>query len=183
MDSGEEKLSNQAKARKLNLRLMETYQSKDKHGQAYFRSNFVCRELERKIWEEILNEIPKFTPDTYKVGSIEVKTPRLVFAYSNTGLKYQYSGNVRSTQSWLPSLEILRDQIQPFCSHPLNFALVNVYRNLNDSIGWHSDEEAIVSGSDIASFSLRATRNFQVKGRYQNTGMLVISISLTTASW
>ena len=137
-------------------------------GQIFFKSNFLCRQKELALRKEILEAFPLFKPDVYKNGNFTTTTPRLVCAYGEAGLTYRYSNNIRTPLPWLPTLKVLKDEIQPFCSHQLNFALINIYRDLKDSIVWHADNEKdIVPSSDIASFSMGATRNFQIKGRFE----------------
>ena len=46
-----------------------------------------------------------------------------------------------------------------------NGVLVNGYRNGQDSMGWHRDNEPEIDPASIASLSLGATRTFKVRDR------------------
>ena len=47
-----------------------------------------------------------------------------------------------------------------------NSVLINLYRNGQDSMGWHSDNETVLGKEPvIASLSLGGTRRFQLKHR------------------
>jgi alkylated DNA repair dioxygenase AlkB len=50
--------------------------------------------------------------------------------------------------------------------HPFNSVLANLYRDGNDSMGWHSDDEPELGTRPvIASISLGAERDFQLRRR------------------
>ena len=52
------------------------------------------------------------------------------------------------------------------CSTRFNGCLFNCYRNGEDRMGWHADDEPEIDASQpIASLSLGATRTFQLKQR------------------
>ena len=61
-----------------------------------------------------------------------------------------------------------------------NSALLSYYRDGEDSIGWHSDDEAALGAQPcIASLSLGATRRFQLRPR---PGGATLSIELSAGS-
>lgn len=66
--------------------------------------------------------------------------------------------------SWLqapPELNDIRRQIENYCHRLFDYVLVHIYRDGNDSIGWHRDREAL--DNDVASISLGAPRAFQFR--------------------
>lgn len=128
---------------------------------------FVSHSLSRVIYDDIMKRAKSFKPDVFKVGPVQVETPRLVQAFGDADLLYEYAGNARRPLPWSPILLQLRDHIQPFCSNRINFVLINIYRSLKDSVGWHSDNESdMLEKSEVASFSLGANRIFQAKGKW-----------------
>ena len=100
-----------------------------------------------------------------------VDEPRLSTWHSN-GQSYTYSGKARHPQPWTPLLRNIRQQCENQTDHTFNGVLVNFYRNGQDHLGWHSDDE-LINGSEplIASISLGAERRFDM--RHRETGEVV----------
>jgi alkylated DNA repair dioxygenase AlkB len=129
-------------------------------------------------WEEIIDDQGKlgvirgFLPDHYlkvysttkweqKVLNIygkEVPLPRLTAWYGEAG--YNYSGVKNDPQPMTPLLSEIREKIHETTLQKFNSVLLNLYRDENDSVGWHSDDEPSVQWNIIASLSLGATRPF-----------------------
>jgi alkylated DNA repair dioxygenase AlkB len=65
--------------------------------------------------------------------------PRLV-AWAGE-LPYRYSGQTLEPRAWSPTLGELRDRVVGETGVPFNHALLNRYRDGNDSMGFHSDDE------------------------------------------
>lgn len=100
-----------------------------------------------------------------------VEEPRLSTWHSN-GQTYTYSGRARNAQPWSPTLLALREKCEEHTQHTFNGVLLNFYRDGNDHLGWHSDDE-LVNGPEplIASISLGAERRFDM--RHRQTGETV----------
>jgi alkylated DNA repair dioxygenase AlkB len=70
-----------------------------------------------------------------------------------------------------PALERVQAAIEPV-AHSMNCVLANLYRNGNDSMSWHADNERELGPSPtICSVSFGATRRFVLK--HKNTGQKV----------
>ncbi|EGF33074.1 Alkylated DNA repair protein [Oxalobacteraceae bacterium IMCC9480] len=90
--------------------------------------------------------------------------PRLVAVHGDAGLAYTYSGLTLPMQPWTPLLAQLKQDIEQLAGVRFNSVLLNWYRDAQDSMGWHSDDEASLGPAPvIASFSLGATRVFKLK--------------------
>jgi alkylated DNA repair dioxygenase AlkB len=67
-------------------------------------------------------------------------------------------------QDWSPGLLRTRSRIEALLGVAFDYVFINRYRNGNDSVAWHSDDDA---QSDprrvIASLSLGATRTFELR--------------------
>jgi alkylated DNA repair dioxygenase AlkB len=100
-----------------------------------------------------------------------VDEPRLSSWHSD-GQSYTYSGRARTPQPWTPLLHRIRQQCETQTHHTFNGVLINYYRDGNDHLGWHSDDE-LINGSEplIASISLGAERRFDL--RHRETGELI----------
>lgn len=89
--------------------------------------------------------------------------PRLSAWYGDPEATYRYAGRQLTPLPWLPELALLRDQLVRTQGIPLNSVLLNLYRNGQDSMGPHSDDEPELGPEPlIASLSLGATRRFRV---------------------
>lgn len=91
-------------------------------------------------------------------------TPRLTAWYGDTGAAYSYSGLKLSPEPWTPVLIQLRDIIVAATGCSFNSVLLNWYRDGNDSMGWHADDEKELGVNPvIASLSLGQERDFRFR--------------------
>ena len=120
--------------------------------------------------------------------------PRLSAVYGDEGVSYTYSGLTLPTMRWTPLLQRIKDDLEQATGHHFNSVLLNYYRDQNDSMGWHSDDEAALGPQPvIASLSFGATREFKLKHKTRadlNTvrldltdGSLLLMAGLTQRCW
>jgi alkylated DNA repair dioxygenase AlkB len=96
----------------------------------------------------------------------ELATPRLSCWIGDPGTGYVYSGTRFEPRAWPPALTGLRARIEAACGVGFNSVLANLYRDGNDSMGWHSDDERELGRQPvIASLSLGAEREFRFRRR------------------
>tara|TARA_B110000285_G_scaffold61049_1_gene70171 strand:+ start:1938 stop:2513 length:576 start_codon:yes stop_codon:yes gene_type:complete len=99
-----------------------------------------------------------------KVFGKNYKTPRLEGFYSKNGESYGYSGGKMIIHSFTPLLDSICQKIETYTGQEFNSVLVNLYRDGNDSNGWHSDDEKELGNEPrIASLSLGDSRNIKFK--------------------
>src|SRR5271156_739299 len=67
--------------------------------------------------------------------------PRLVAWYGDPGRAYSYSGIRLDPLPWTPRLLGLKARVESAASSRFNSVLLNYYRDNNDSMGMHSDDE------------------------------------------
>ncbi len=92
--------------------------------------------------------------------------PRLNAWYADDGLTYTYSGKTFEPNAWTPALTDVRTRIEDTTGYPFNSVLANLYRDGQDSNGWHSDNEPELGQNPaIASLSLGGERKFHLKHR------------------
>ncbi len=88
--------------------------------------------------------------------------PRLSAWYGDLG--YSYSGIRLEPQPWTETLLALKTCIEAVSGHQFNSVLLNYYRDQNDSMGMHSDDETELGVQPaIASLSLGDERTFLLK--------------------
>ena len=94
--------------------------------------------------------------------------PRLTAWYGDSEKHYTFSGITLTPNSWTKELLEIKKEIEPKCKVRFNSVLLNLYRNENDSISWHTDaEKELGKNPIIASVNFGATRKFQL--RHQQT--------------
>lgn len=115
------------------------------------------------LFTTLIDETP-WRQDTLRFGGKEVLVPRLQAWYGDK--RYGYSGLRLAPLPWTPTLAAIRARVADCCGVEFNSVLINYYRNGNDSVAWHSDDEREL-GPDpyIASLSLGAARRFDMKHR------------------
>jgi alkylated DNA repair dioxygenase AlkB len=85
--------------------------------------------------------------------------PRLSAWYGDAS--YTYSGLRLAPLPWTPLLGEIRAAVEAACGQHFNSVLLNRYRNGQDSMGMHSDDEPELGPEPvIASLSYGATRSF-----------------------
>jgi len=79
-------------------------------------------------------------------------------------LSYSYSGIRLEPEPWTPTLLDIKARLEALTGRQFNSVLLNYYRNHNDSMGMHSDDERELGRQPaIASLSLGEQRTFLLK--------------------
>ena len=93
--------------------------------------------------------------------------PRLTAWYGDSGVKYSYSNIHMQALPWTPVLLKLKTQLENDLNTRFNSVLVNYYRDGNDHMSYHSDDEKELGPNPIiASLSFGETRSFQLKHKF-----------------
>lgn len=121
------------------------------------------------LLDELITSI-NWNKDHCVVFGRRFNIPRLQAWYADEGIQYSYSNNLLTNQFWLESLLAIKHDVQQKTAYTFNSVLVTYYRDGNDHVNWHADDEGEL-GTDpvIASLSLGATRTFRY--RHQHTGL------------
>ena len=91
----------------------------------------------------------------------EVETPRLFFSIGEQEAEYLYSQTRFVPQQWTPVVKKLRNDFHARLGERFNNVLAKLYRDGQDSIGWHSGDEPEVGEQPlIASLSFGTTCAF-----------------------
>jgi len=148
-------------------------------------SNLYFKQLYGNIqWKE---EQIKMFGKTYLV-------PRKTAWYGEEQCVYEYSGIVCKPLPWNETLLEIKQAVETQLNNvAFNSVLLNLYRNGNDKMGWHADDEKELGINPIiASVSLGATRRFDLKHKklpnekHQfelNTGSLLVMLGETQHYW
>ncbi len=140
----------------------------------------------------LLAETPWQQPQVFLHGRY-YPVPRLLAWYGDAEAGYRYSGLVHRPLPWTPLLADIRLQVQAAAGQRLNGVLLNYYRDGQDSMGWHSDDEPELGLNPlIASLNLGGTRRFDLRRNGQTRiehslglghGSLLVMAGATQHHW
>ena len=132
-------------------------------GNLSYDAGFYNKKEADKLYEMLMSELALRQNDIVIFGK-EYKTPRLEGFYSKNGERYGYSGRRMESIPFSPVLKTICNKIESKTSQKFNSVLINLYRDGQDSNGWHSDDENELGNNPfIASLSLGEARKIQFK--------------------
>ncbi len=134
-------------------------------GWLRYRPGFLEPAAATALFEYLRAEIP-WSQEHVHIAGRRIPMPRLTAWFGDPGRVYSYSGKAYTPLPWLPALQALRERVGRFADTDFNSVLANLYRDGQDSVSWHADDEPEL-GRDplIASISLGAVRRFQLRHR------------------
>jgi len=101
--------------------------------------------------------------------------PRLTAWYGDPEASYSYSGLQLEPLPWHPLLKELACRLETLTGARFNSVLANAYRNGNDSMGWHRDDEKELGFQPvIASLSFGQERKFLVREKGRKSSAIVL---------
>ena len=123
-----------------------------------------------------LREQAQWSQDCIVMGGRRVLIPRLQCWYGDA--TYRYSGLSMTPLAWTPALLDIKQTVEALSEARFNSVLLNLYRDGNDSVGWHSDDEPELGVSPvIASLSLGASRGFSLRQKKPGTENMKVQLS------
>ncbi len=132
-------------------------------GKIWYDPGFIDPDEQSELYRDCMESL-SWRQDTIQVFGKQYAQPRLTCLLGDAGTHYTYSGIPMDSVPFTPALDRLRHRINFEFGWNLNLCLANLYRDGNDSNGWHSDDEKEL-GPDpaIASVSLGSERYFQLR--------------------
>lgn len=128
--------------------------------------NFLTPQFALNLFEVFKNKIP-WRHDPVKVFGKTYMQPRLTSLHGTTKQSYGYSNLQMYPEPMTPEMFDLMTRINQLNNTSFNIVLLNMYRDGNDSNGWHADNEKELGQNPvIASISLGASRIFKLKHRH-----------------
>lgn len=125
--------------------------------------SFFSKEEADILFEKLLNETP-WQQDEITIFGKNILQPRLTCLFGNEGKPYSYSGITMQPNRWNSTIMYIKNLIEENCTENFTTVLANLYRNENDSNGWHADNERELGRNPtIASVSFGEERKFQLK--------------------
>jgi alkylated DNA repair dioxygenase AlkB len=123
--------------------------------------------IKENVGYELMDRLVANAPWQQKVVSMydkQVITPRLSAWYADEETFDYTSLRKSKPNAWTPELLYLKELVEPIANVTFNSVLLNYYRDGNDSVAWHSDNErALGSHPTIASLSFGQVRPFDIR--------------------
>lgn len=158
--------------------LFDTHENLLPHkGEAYFYPDFFPKEQSDVFYRTLLEEV-NWKQEPIKLFGKEIMQPRLTAWYADAGKTYSYSGITMPGNKWTEPLLKIKSAVEKVSQVTFNSALLNLYRNGQDSMGWHRDNERELGHNPtIASVSFGADRLFQLREYASKSGLKSLLLS------
>jgi len=144
---------------------------------------FFSREKSLNFLPQLLDTI-KWKQNTIKMYGKENPVPRLEAWYGDPGKSYAYSGIRMEPSTWTDELNEIKRSIESEVAISFNSVLINYYRDGQDRVAWHSDDEKELGKNPvIGSVSFGAERTFKLRHKQYKENNLKQSIVLKNGSF
>ncbi len=102
--------------------------------------------------------------DKIRMYGKELPLPRLSAWYGDSAKHYTYSGITLNPLPWTKELLQIKERIEAEAGVTFTSVLLNRYRDGQDYVGWHADDEKELGKNPvIGSVNFGATRKFQLR--------------------
>ena len=125
--------------------------------------NFFSKQ-EADSYFNIINTETNWQQDDITIYGKTYKQPRLTALFGESNQPYGYSNIVMKPKPFTQTLQSVKSKVEDYTNYKFNALLLNLYRNGNDSNGWHADNEKELGENPvIVSVSFGETRAFHFK--------------------
>lgn len=132
-------------------------------GQADYFPSFITLKQASILYQHVVNHVT-WQCHTIRLFGKTYLQPRLIAWMSDKGINYTYSKTRLVSSPWDNQIFHLKETIEAATKETYNAVLINYYRDGQDSMGWHADnEKEIHPNSTIASISLGGERMFHLR--------------------
>lgn len=132
-------------------------------GDLIYIANFYDRSESEYLLRSLKAELT-WRQETIRLFGKPVLIPRMQAWYGDKEAYYKYSGLPLIPLPWTHTLKSIKFDLENILSVSFNSVLANLYRDGQDSMGWHSDNEKQLADKPIiASLSLGQSRKFLIK--------------------
>lgn len=122
--------------------------------------------------------------DTIEVFGRRHPLPRLHQWYGEPGKVYTWSGIRMEPLPWSKAVMEVRRRVELATGVRFDAVLVNLYRDGDDTVGWHADDEPELGVAPvIASVSLGAERDFVLRHRDPAVGRVCLRLPHGSLLW
>ena len=146
-------------------------------GGLQYAQHFLSLEQADRLFAELVTQVPWQQAEIRLFGK-SVMTPRLSCWMGDASAVYRYSNTTFLPEPWLNSILALKNQLETAVGCTFNSVLLNYYRNGQDAMGWHSDDEPELGTRPvIASLSLGAERRFLLREKTKNARSMALQLA------
>ncbi|MBV8254568.1 MAG: alpha-ketoglutarate-dependent dioxygenase AlkB [Chitinophaga sp.] len=133
------------------------------HGILVYYPQFFTPQESNQFYHNLV-DTSAWKQESMRMYGREVLFPRLMAWYGDASSAYSFSGKTFVPQPWTDTLLAIRNRVSPIAAATFNSVLLNYYRNGNDSMGWHADDEPELGQHPvIASVNFGAARRFLLR--------------------
>ncbi len=137
-----------------------------KDGSVNYYPDFLHKNQSDALFSQLKRQLP-WQQRSIRIFGRQVLQPRLLYFAGNVNkgkIIYSYSGDSLTAYQWSVEIEQLAERISTLAQVQFNAVLINYYRDGNDSMGWHADDEPQLGHNpQIASLTLGAERPFKLR--------------------
>lgn len=129
-----------------------------KDGEVFYKPDLFSLAESQRFFRSLKEEI-KWRHEPIVLFGKQIMQPRLTAWYGDEDKVIRYSGITMQPLPWTSALHEIKNRVESFSGVTFNSVLLNQYRNENDSMGWHRDNEKELGPNPvIGSVSFGATR-------------------------
>ena len=138
----------------------------------YFQENDTYDDWKTKVWKDVDEEDfkkiafrnIKWKKDVINLFGKKIPLPRLTSWHGDSGKSYTYSGITSQPNEWNEGLLYIKKRVEKLSSVNFNSVLMNWYRDGEDHLNWHADDEPDLGVNPvIASVNFGETRDFVIR--------------------
>ena len=134
-----------------------------KDAELYYQPMFFNTMESNHLFKTLLETIA-WKQDIIKMYGRELPLPRLSAWYGESDKPYTYSGITLNPLTWTKELLLIKHKIEEVAGIKFSSVLLNRYRDGQDYVGWHADDEKELGKNPIiGSVNFGATRRFQLR--------------------
>jgi len=138
-----------------------------KDADVVYYDNFFSKNLSDHYFTELLNTI-EWQQDSITVFGKTYLQPRLTCLYASNKNTYTYSNITMQPKLFTKELLEIKEAVEKETKTKFTSCLANLYRNGEDSNGWHADNEKELGKEPIiASVTFGSERVFHFKNRFE----------------
>ncbi len=132
-------------------------------AEVFYLRHLELAEPDELVLQQLIAGVP-WRSEQVVVWGKKMVQPRLIAWYGDAGRSYAYSGIQLHPMPWTFSLLDIKSRIERAVASRFNSVLLNYYRDNQDSMGFHSDDEPELGERPvIGSLSLGEERTFIMK--------------------
>lgn len=133
------------------------------NGEYRYFNNFYSKTESDRFFLALMEKV-QWKQESMNMYGKTIPFPRLTAWYGDSDRPYSFSGITLQPLPWLPELLEIKALIEATANTRFNSVLLNLYRDGNDSISWHTDAEPELGQNPIiGSVNFGATRTFQLR--------------------